>query len=101
MANGISAIEGFTYQAVASLDLTLSHFERFPGGIARPEGNDDLELRYSSGAHESLLVQVKKPRATVDGVLTGEPWTFADVCNELVTSNCGCWATSSRSAAGT
>lgn len=86
MAGGISAIRGFDYQATVILDLLFQHFESHgPGAIVRPEGKDDLDLRWTeAGAERHRFIQVKKP--TEDALARPKPscWSLADVVRDLL-----------------
>jgi hypothetical protein len=63
MSGGISAIRGFDYQATVILDLLFDHFDRHgPGASVRPEGKDDLDLRWTDASVDRRrFVQIKKP----------------------------------------
>ncbi|MBI5926697.1 MAG: HEAT repeat domain-containing protein [Aquabacterium sp.] len=86
MSGGISAIRGFDYQATVILDLLFQHFESHgPGAIVRPEGKDDLDLRWTeAGAERHRFIQVKKPRE--DALARPKPssWSLADVVRDLL-----------------
>jgi hypothetical protein len=86
MSGGISAIRGFDYQATVILDLLFQHFERYgPDAIVRPEGKDDLDLRWTeAGVDRHCFVQVKKP--TEDALARPKPssWSLADVVRDLL-----------------
>ncbi len=86
MSGGISAIRGFDYQATVILDLLFDHFERHgPTASVRPEGEDDLDLRWTeAGVERRRFVQVKKP--TEDALARPNPslWTPAKIVRELL-----------------
>lgn len=88
MSNGISALEGFDYQAIVALELMLQHFDDHgPNARARPEGIDDLDLIHEDdcGITHRAFVQVKKPRQDADGLRTPDPWSLAEVVDALLT----------------
>jgi hypothetical protein len=85
VANGISAIAGFDYQATVTLELLLEFFDRSgTDAEVRPEDVDDLTF-YPAGnpSTERCFVQVKKPRETSDGKPNPSPWTVAHAAEEL------------------
>ena len=82
-SGGVSALEGFDYQAIVILELALIHFEQHPNGSVRPEGRDDAELRRPD-APDMLHVQVKKPARTADGVRNPTTWSVARAATELL-----------------
>jgi hypothetical protein len=83
MSGGVSALEGFDYQAIVILELALAHFEQHPDGSVRPEGRDDAELRRAD-APDVLHVQVKKPARTADGARKPTTWSVARAAVELL-----------------
>lgn len=85
MSGGISAIKGFDYQATVILDRLFDHFDRFGAtALARPEGDDDLDLSWTADdASHRRYEQIKKPREDRDGNLTPTPWTLAAAIEEL------------------
>lgn len=86
MSGGISAIRGFDYQATVILDLLFDHFEhRGPSASVRPEGEDDLDLRWiDNGVSCRRFVQVKKPTEDVQARSSPSPWSLADIVRELL-----------------
>lgn len=77
MSGGISAIRGFDYQATVILDLLLQHFERHgPNAIVRPEGEDDLDLRWTKGGVEHHCFMPKECLLLLDLVEGSEPPGF-------------------------
>lgn len=86
MSGGISAIRGFDYQATVILDLLFQHFERCgPTALVRPEGEDDLDLRWiDAGIDRHCFIQVKKPRE--DALARPKPchWSLADFVRDLL-----------------
>jgi hypothetical protein len=86
MGGGVSAIRGFDYQATVILDLLFDHFDRYgPGASVRPEGKDDLDLRWSgAGIDRRCFVQVKKPTEDVHARPNPSPWSMADIVRELL-----------------
>jgi hypothetical protein len=82
MSGGVTAIEGFDYQAIVILELSLEHFERHPGGSVRPEGKDDASLLCVDQSRE-IFVQVKKPSRSGAGTLTCERWSIAEASKLL------------------
>jgi hypothetical protein len=83
MSGGVTAIEGFDYQAIVILGLSLEHFERQPGGSVRPEGRDDASL-LCVGSSRVVFVQVKKPSRSDDGDFTGKSWRVAAAASALL-----------------
>jgi hypothetical protein len=86
MSGGISAIRGFDYQATVILDLLFDHFEHHgPTASVRPEGEDDLDLRWTdAGVDCRSFVQVKKPTEDAQARPNPSPWSLADVVRELL-----------------
>ncbi|WP_287881878.1 HEAT repeat domain-containing protein [Aquitalea sp.] len=86
MSGGISAIRGFDYQATVILDLLLDHFELHGlSASVRPEGEDDLDLRWTdAGVGCSRFVQVKKPTEDVQARPNPSPWSLTDIVRELL-----------------
>ena len=86
MSGGISAIRGFDYQATVILDLLFDHFEHHgPGASVRPEGEDDLDLRWTdAGVDRRRFVQVKKPTEDAQACPNPSPWSLADIVRELL-----------------
>lgn len=87
MTDGISALEGFDYQAMVALELMLEHFDRSGSGArARPEGVEDVDLVHSdeAGVERRLLVQIKKPRQDASGRRQPTPWLLRDVVAQLL-----------------
>lgn len=86
MSGGISAIRGFDYQATVILDLLFQHFEhRGPNALVRPEGEDDLDLRWTeAGVDHHCFIQIKKPRE--DALARPKPcnWSLADLVRDLL-----------------
>lgn len=86
MSNGINAIKDFDYQATVILDRLFDHFDqRGPQARVRPEGDDDLDLIWTTGSVEfRRYEQIKKPRENNQGDLAPRAWTLADVVEELL-----------------
>lgn len=86
MSGGISAIRGFDYQATVILDLLFDHFDRRGANASvRPEGKDDLELRWTDeGVTGCRFVQVKKPIEDASTRAKPSAWSLADVVRELL-----------------
>ncbi|MHB9112956.1 MAG: hypothetical protein ACYC4D_10110 [Thermoleophilia bacterium] len=86
MSGGISAIRGFDYQATVILDLLFHHFEHHgPSASVRPEGEDDLELRWTDAdVDRRCFVQVKKPKEDALARPNPSPWSLADIVRELL-----------------
>ncbi|MDF2435493.1 MAG: hypothetical protein JWP44_5124 [Mucilaginibacter sp.] len=86
MSGGISAIRGFDYQATVILDLLFDHFERHgPSASVRPEGEDDLDLRWTdAGVDRRRFVQVKKPTEDAQARPIPSPWSLTDIVRELL-----------------
>src|SRR5690349_5091140 len=72
-SGGVSALEGFDYQAIVILEFALAHFEQYADGTVRPEGRDDAELCRPNmpGVRH---IQVKKPARTADGARRPITW---------------------------
>lgn len=84
---GIVALRGFDYQATATLDCLITHFEKHgSAATVRPEGMDDLDLKWTTKDGWSLqrYVQIKKPREDQFFSPTGRAWTVAEIAAELV-----------------
>ena len=86
MSGGISAIRGFDYQATVVLDLLFDHFEHHgPSASVRPEGEDDLDLRWTDTDVDCrCFVQVKKPKEDALACPNPSPWSLADIVRELL-----------------
>lgn len=86
MSGGISAIRGFDYQATVILDLMLDHFDQHgTGASVRPEGEDDLDLRWDvSGVEHRRFIQVKKPTEDVQAQAKPSPWTLPNIVERLL-----------------
>ena len=86
MSGGISAIRGFDYQATVILDLLFNHFEQHgPSASVRPEGEDDLDLRWTDTDGDCrCFVQVKKPKEDALTRPNQSPWSLADIVRELL-----------------
>ncbi|RKG61236.1 ATP-binding protein [Corallococcus sp. AB011P] len=87
MTDGISALEGFDYQAMTALELMLEHFKAHgPTARARPEGIEDLDLEYrdDQGLVHRILIQIKKPRQNAAGSRTPTPWTLSGALEALL-----------------
>ncbi|SEI17332.1 HEAT repeat domain-containing protein [Pseudomonas asplenii] len=86
MSGGISAIRGFDYQATVILEMLFEHFEQHgPSASVRPEGQDDLDLRWTeAGVDCRRFVQIKKPTEDALTRPAPSPWTLADVARELL-----------------
>lgn len=87
MSGGIVAQRGFDYQATVTLDCLISHFIKH-GSVAtvRPEGMDDLDLKWTTedGSLFQRNVQIKKPREDRFTCPTGKAWTVAEIAAELI-----------------
>lgn len=84
---GIVALRGFDYQATVILDCLITHFDEHGMAAAvRPEGIDDLDLKWTTddGATLQRYVQIKKPREDRFSSPTGKAWTVAEIATELV-----------------
>ena len=84
--SGYHALKGFEYQAFATLDILLTRFAQ-PNDIVevRPEGQDDLDIRCTTGTSITHhFYQIKKPRETDDGALSEKPWVLTDVITDLL-----------------
>lgn len=86
MSGGTSATEGFLYQAIVSLDLTLDAFGRQrQGSRVRPEGSDDLEIEQTvADVTRVTHVQIKKPKQDDQGVRKCESWTLLSTFDGLL-----------------
>jgi hypothetical protein len=86
MSGGISAIRGFDYQSTVILDLLFDHFDHHgPSASVRPEGEDDLDLRWTdAGVDRRLFVQIKKPTEDAQACLNPSPWSLTDIVRELL-----------------
>ena len=86
MSGGISAIRGFDYQSTVILDLLFDHFDHHgPGASVRPEGDDDLDLRWTeAGTARRRFVQIKKPTEDAQASPKPSPWTLSDVVRDLL-----------------
>ncbi len=86
MSGGISAIRGFDYQSTVILDLLFDHFDHHgPGASVRPEGDDDLDLRWTeAGTTRRRFVQIKKPTEDAQASPKPSPWTLSDVVRDLL-----------------
>lgn len=86
MSGGISAIRGFDYQATVILDLLFDHFDRYgPSASVRPEGGDDLDLRWTdAGVDHRRFVQIKKPVEDDQTRPNPSPWTLVDIVPKLL-----------------
>lgn len=86
MSGGISAIRGFDYQATVILDLLFDHFEHHgPSASVRPEGEDDLDLRWTdAGVDRRRYVQIKKPTEDAQARPNPSPWSLMDIVRELL-----------------
>lgn len=86
MSGGISAIRGFDYQATVILDLLFDHFDRHgPSASVRPEGDDDLDLRWTdAGVAHRRFVQVKKPTENAQTHTSTSPRSVKDIARELL-----------------
>ncbi|MGB4074155.1 hypothetical protein [Pseudomonas sp.] len=86
MSGGISAIRGFDYQATVILDLLFDHFDHHgPNASVRPEGEDDLDLRWidADGDHRRF-VQVKKPIEDAQTRPNPSLWGLMDIVHGLL-----------------
>ncbi|MBV5650879.1 HEAT repeat domain-containing protein [Pseudomonas aeruginosa] len=86
MSGGISAIRGFDYQATVILDLLFDHFDRHgPNASVRPEGEDDLDLRWiDAGGDHRRFVQVKKPIEDAQARPNPSLWGLMDIVHGLL-----------------
>lgn len=86
MSGGTSATEGFLYQAIVSLELTLDAFGRQrQGSRVRPEGSDDLEIEQTvADVTRVTHVQIKKPKQDDHGARKREPWTLLPTLDDLL-----------------
>ena len=86
MSGGISAIRGFDYQSTVILDLLFDHFDhRGPGASVRPEGEDDLDLRWTeAGTDRRRFVQVKKPTEDLQARPNPSPWALSEIVRDLL-----------------
>lgn len=86
MSGGISAIRGFDYQATVILDLLFDHFDHYGSSASvRPEGEDDLDLRWiEAGVHRRCFVQVKKPTEDAQALPNPSIWSLLDVTRGLL-----------------
>ena len=84
VSGGISAIQGFDYQAVTTLDVLLCWFEQQSFIRARPEGVDDLTVEFKTdlGIRQNHY-QIKKP-SEASGKPTGTAWTISDIVTQLL-----------------
>jgi hypothetical protein len=83
VSGGRSAILGFEYQVVVTLDILLFWFEKDASILARPEGDDDFTIQVLSDIPYRHQYQVKKPRET-SGEISGKAWTLTEVASELL-----------------
>jgi hypothetical protein len=86
MSGGISALRGFDYQATVILDLLFDHFDRHGAGASiRPEGEDDLDLRWTeAGVDRKRFVQIKKLTEDILANPNPSTWSLADVVRKLL-----------------
>ena len=86
MSGGISAIRGFDYQSTVILDLLFDHFDHHgPSASVRPEGEDDLDLRWTdAGVERRRFIQVKKPTEDAKACPNPSPWSLTDISRELL-----------------
>jgi hypothetical protein len=86
MSGGTSATEGFLYQAIVSLELTLDAFGRQrQGSRVRPEGSDDLEIEQTiAGTTRVTHVQIKKPKQDDRGTRKPQSWQLRATFDELL-----------------
>lgn len=87
MLGGIIALRGFDYQSTVILDCLFDHFDQHgPSARVRPEGEDDLELRWVEPNNSSCqrFLQIKKPREDSNFAPTFQAWTLAEVTRILI-----------------
>jgi len=87
MLGGIIALRGFDYQATVILDCLFDHFEQHGlSARVRPEGEDDLELRWvgSNNLPCQQFIQIKKPREDNSFAPTDDAWSLVEVAKTLI-----------------
>lgn len=87
-SGGITALRGFDYQATVILDLLFEHFDTHGASArVRPEGEDDLDLKWENtdGSSCQKFIQIKKPREDSNNYTpTNEAWTLSEIAKQLI-----------------